>query len=221
MFLTCSHLRCIFPSISSQPEGALPGTLWNVGVGAAPEGGGSCSRTREVLGIRPGPLRGLPSSGWTGTGEGWEIAVSAKPAPEERGPGPEIAATERREALPCASVSRRSGKQAAAVTKVRLSAFRLPLFFRGRFTEPTIHVKGFAGGDDACPEEGASDACQHLSVVLAHAGTHNPGGHDCSEAVQQVTSANQNIGDTAYGSPPSQGRRHDMVGRNRQTRRAI
>jgi hypothetical protein len=28
--------------------------------------------------------------------------------------------------LPCASISRRSGKQAAAVTKVRLSALRLP-----------------------------------------------------------------------------------------------
>src|SRR3979490_2742351 len=30
---------CIFPTISSQLEGALPGTLWNVGVGAAPGGG--------------------------------------------------------------------------------------------------------------------------------------------------------------------------------------
>src|SRR4051794_33750033 len=28
--------------------------------------------------------------------------------------------------MPCASISRRSGKQAAAVTKVRLSALRLP-----------------------------------------------------------------------------------------------
>ena len=66
------------------------------------------------------------------------------------------AATERREALPCASVSRRSGKQAAAVTKVRLSAFRLPLLSkRARFPEPPIHAKGFAGSDDACPEEGA------------------------------------------------------------------
>src|SRR3954470_7443050 len=24
---------------------------------------------------------------------------------------------------------------------------------RGRFTEPTIHAKAFAGGDDACPEK--------------------------------------------------------------------
>jgi hypothetical protein len=30
--------------------------------------------------------------------------------------------------LPCASDFRQSGNQAAAVTKVRLSAFRLPLF---------------------------------------------------------------------------------------------
>jgi hypothetical protein len=36
---------------------------------------------------------------------------------------------------------------------VRLSAFRLPLSRRGRFTEPTIHAKGFAGGDDARREK--------------------------------------------------------------------
>jgi hypothetical protein len=56
---------------------------------------------------------------------GWRASVRAR----ARKSGPkveEVAAAGRREALPCASVSRRSGKQAAAVTKVRLSASRLP-----------------------------------------------------------------------------------------------
>jgi hypothetical protein len=38
------------------------------------------------------------------------------------------------EGVAVCSVSRRSGKQAAAVTKVRLSAFRLPSLFEGRTT---------------------------------------------------------------------------------------
>ena len=53
-------------------------------------------------------------------------SLKLAPALGSQVPGTEIAATERREALPCASISRRSGKQAAAVTKVRLSALRLP-----------------------------------------------------------------------------------------------
>jgi hypothetical protein len=45
------------------------------------------------------------------------------------------------------------GNKPRPVTKVRLSAFRLPLFCsRARSPEPPIHVKQFAGGDDAWPE---------------------------------------------------------------------
>ena len=84
-------------------------------------------RSREALGFRPGPLRGpATEAGWTGTGERREIAGSQVPGRTDR--GLKNAAAGRRKALPCASVSRRSGKQAAAVTKVRLPAFRLPLF---------------------------------------------------------------------------------------------
>jgi hypothetical protein len=39
-------------------------------------------------------------------------------------------------------------------TKVRLSAFRLPLFSSREVFEPTIHAKAFAGSDDAWAEEG-------------------------------------------------------------------
>src|SRR4051794_32168877 len=51
----------------------------------------------------------------------------------------EIAATERREALPCASDCRRSGNQAAAVD-LRCAFRRSASLFscRGRFTEPTF-----------------------------------------------------------------------------------
>ena len=47
-------IECIFPSISSQLEGALPGTLWNVGVGAAPAGVGvvPCALGRPWVTVR-------------------------------------------------------------------------------------------------------------------------------------------------------------------------
>ena len=111
-------------------------------------------RHREALGFRPGPLRG---SATDVAGRGQAAARNRRSAksPEERTGVLKNAVTERREALPCASVSRRSGKQAAAVTKVRLSAFRLPLFLsRARSPETPIHAKEFAGSDDACPEQG-------------------------------------------------------------------
>jgi hypothetical protein len=45
---------CIFLAISSQPEGALPRTLWNVGVGAAPAGVGvvPCALGRPWVTVR-------------------------------------------------------------------------------------------------------------------------------------------------------------------------
>src|SRR4051794_27388329 len=66
-------------------------------------------RSREYLGIRPAPLSGSATeAGWTGTGKRREIAEGCQvPGSADQG---YYAATERREALPCASVSRRSGK---------------------------------------------------------------------------------------------------------------
>src|SRR3954462_13665324 len=115
-------LWCIFPFISSQPEGALPGTLWNVGVGAAPEGGSKRSSPfAGVLGYPSGPTVGVCHRSWLdGDRQRREIAVRQVPGSADQG---YYAATERREAWPCASVSRRSGKQAAAVTLPRC-AFR-------------------------------------------------------------------------------------------------
>jgi hypothetical protein len=73
----------------------------------------------------------LPSMAGRGRTRGGRkpARAKAKASAGSRKHGPkdeEVAATERRKALPCASVFRRSGKQAAAVTKVRLSALRLP-----------------------------------------------------------------------------------------------
>jgi hypothetical protein len=120
-------------------------------------GGKRSSPFAGVLGYPSGPTLGVCHRSWLdGDRQRREIAVRQVPGSADQG---YYAVTERREALPCASDSRRSGNQAAAVTKVRLSAFRLPLFSRGRFTEPTIHAKGFAGGDDAWPEESAQRKC--------------------------------------------------------------
>jgi antitoxin CptB len=59
---------------------------------------------------------------------------------------------------------------------VRLSAFRLPLSFRGRFTEPTIHAKGFAGGDDACPKkERMNTRITGLTIMTANVISTPPG----------------------------------------------
>jgi hypothetical protein len=41
------------------------------------------------------------------------------------------------------------------------------------------------------------------SVVLAKAGTHNPWRSIAVRPFNKATYPNQNIGDTAYGSPPS------------------
>ena len=74
-------IRCIFLPISSQLEGALPGTLWNVGVGAAPEGGGKRSSPfAGVLGYPSGPTIGVCHRSWLdGDRQRREIAVSQVP----------------------------------------------------------------------------------------------------------------------------------------------
>src|SRR3954451_21077489 len=64
----------------------------------------------------------------------------------------EVAAAERREALPCASVSRRSGKYAAACYSAPFGV-PLPPFSSEGHPEPPTHVKTFAGSDDAWPEQ--------------------------------------------------------------------
>jgi hypothetical protein len=70
--------------------------------------------TRGALGNRPCPLRGAAFSGWTRQVKGGETYLDgelARACARKSGPkDEEVAAAERREALPCASVSRRSGK---------------------------------------------------------------------------------------------------------------
>jgi hypothetical protein len=82
------YCRCIFPSISSRLEGALPGTLWNVGVGAAPGAGANVAlRSREALGFRPA-RKGLPLKlAGRGQASGAKSPCSGRKAaksPEER-----------------------------------------------------------------------------------------------------------------------------------------
>jgi hypothetical protein len=156
MFLT----RCIFPSISSQLEGALPGTLWNVGVGAAPAGGGKRSpRTREALGFRPGPLRGTATVSWLGgdrrAARNRRAQASAAKSPEER---TKAKRSPRRNAERRCRVPLFPGSPGSKPRPLPRCAFRrsASLFsVRGRFSETPTHAKEFAGGDDACPAEGA------------------------------------------------------------------
>ena len=83
------RFRCIFPFISSQPEGALPGTLWNVGVGAAPAGGEQTwphALGRPWVSVRPD--KGLPLKlAGRGQASGAKSPCSGRKAaksPEER-----------------------------------------------------------------------------------------------------------------------------------------
>src|ERR1700716_2243831 len=82
-----SRSRCIFPIISSQPEGALPGTLWNVGVGAAPAGGEqtwlhALGRPWVFVRVHYGAL---PLAWLDGDRQRREIAVSQVPGRTDRG----------------------------------------------------------------------------------------------------------------------------------------
>jgi hypothetical protein len=132
---------CIFLPISSRLEGALSGTLWNVGVGAAPAGVGSCPRTRGALGNRPCPLRGAALSGWTRQVKGGETRPDgelARACARKNGPGDEeVAVTGRRKALPWPLFPGDPGNKLRSLHyKVRLSAFRLPLLIRGGSLKP-------------------------------------------------------------------------------------
>src|SRR3954452_10507127 len=109
MFLTCSLLGVYsHPSHLNRRERYLGrfGTWgWERRLRA---GANVALRSREYLGIRPAPLSGSATeAGWTGTGSGAKSPLSQVPGSADQG---YTAATERREALPCASVSRRSRK---------------------------------------------------------------------------------------------------------------
>ena len=104
-------------------------------MGAAPAGGEQTwlrALGRPWVSVRA-HYGALPLMWLDGDRQRREIVVSQVPGSADQG---YYAVTERREALPCASVFRRSGKQAAAVTKVRLSAFRLPLNSEGGPLKP-------------------------------------------------------------------------------------
>jgi hypothetical protein len=66
-------------------------------------------RHREALGFRPGSLRG-PATDVAGRGQASGAKSPGAESPEERTGVLKNAAAGRRKALPCASVSRRSGK---------------------------------------------------------------------------------------------------------------
>jgi hypothetical protein len=129
-------------------EGALPGTLRSAGSDAAPEGGSKRgSSFAGVLGYPSGPTIGVCHLKLAGRGQA-AARNRREPSPRKRGPGLlRRDGTSRGVAVclcfPAIREIRRGCYQ------VRLSAFRLPLLFRGRFTEPSNHAKGFAGSDDA------------------------------------------------------------------------
>src|SRR5436305_8497261 len=111
-------------------------------------------RTREASGFRLGPLWGSATVCWL---DGDRRAARNRQEPRPRKNGPRL--KDRRGGAPrgvavclCFPAIREIRR---GLLKVRLSAFRLPLFFaRARPPEPPTHVKQFAGGDDAWPEEG-------------------------------------------------------------------
>src|ERR1700712_2494693 len=98
-------------------------------------GRASQARTREALGSRPGPLRGSAFNGWTGQVKGGVTCLDgelARACARKLGPKDRNRCDGTLRGVSVASVSRQSGKQAAALTtKARLSAFRLPSFSRG------------------------------------------------------------------------------------------
>jgi hypothetical protein len=117
--------------------------------------GGRAPRTRGALGNRPGLLRGSAFNGWTGVGEGWgNLPGSASLlAPAAGSTVPRTKKSPRRDAERRCRVPLILGNPGIKPRPLPRCAFRrsASLFsLRGRFTEPTIHAKQFAGGDDAC-----------------------------------------------------------------------
>jgi hypothetical protein len=151
---------CIFLPISSQPEGALPGTLWNVGVGAAPAGGEQTwlrALGRPWVSVRAHygalPLMWLDGDRRAVRNRRVQASAGQVPGRTDRGFKTLRRNVERRCRVPLFSGDPGNKPRLLPRCAFRRSA---SLFsFRGRFTEPTIHAKGFAGGDDACLAEGA------------------------------------------------------------------
>src|ERR1700712_822761 len=112
-------------------------------MGAAPAGVGRTSLCAPggALGNRPGPLRGAAFNGWTRRVKGGETRLDGELARacarKNRSQGRRSRRGGTLEGVSVASVFRRSGKQAAAIIKVRLSAFRLPSLSRGETKSPT------------------------------------------------------------------------------------
>src|SRR3954454_22734479 len=142
-----------------------------MGCGACGRGGDVPRRTRGALGSRPCPLRGAAFSGWTGQVKGrrkpaW-MAASAAPDPEVR---PRGRRSRRGEAprgvavclcFPAIREISRGCYQGAPFGVPPPSPFA-----RARSPEPPIHVKRFAGSDDARPEKGAAMR-QTSTIVIA------------------------------------------------------
>src|SRR3954453_1580172 len=108
-------------------------------------------RSREYLGIRPAPLSGSATeAGWTGTGSGAKSPCAKSPEARTRATPPRRN-VERRCRVPLFPGDPGNKPRLLPRCAFRRSASLFSV--RGRFTEPTIHAKAFAGGDDACPEK--------------------------------------------------------------------
>jgi hypothetical protein len=103
---------------------------------------------------------GSAFNGWTGQAKGgrkpaWMAGESSRLCRKYGPKVEEVAAVERREALPCASVPGDPGICRGLLT-TRLAALPPPSPHQeSEDPEPPIHVKIFAGSDDARPEKGA------------------------------------------------------------------
>ena len=155
MFLTCS-----LPGVYSHPSHLnwrerYLGRFERGGGSGACGRGGRALRTREALGNRPCPLRGAAFNGWTRRVKGGETRLDGElaraRARKNRSQG---------QKSPRRNVERRCrvplipGDPGIKPRLLPRCAFRrsASLFsFQGRFTEPTIHAKIFAGDDDARP----------------------------------------------------------------------
>jgi hypothetical protein len=144
--------RCIFPSSHLNRRERYLGRFGTWGWERCLRAGANVAlRSREYLGIRPAPHSGLPPKL---AGRGQAAARNRRePSPRKRGPGLlRRDGTSRGVAVClCFPAIRETSRGRYPRCAFRRSASLFSL--RGRFTEPTIHAKGFAGGDDACLEQ--------------------------------------------------------------------
>ena len=124
----------------------------SAGRDAVPEGGGLTwlfVRGSTWVSVRP-HYRGLPPKL---AGRGQAAARNRRaPSPRKHGPGLHHRGGTLKGVAVCLCFPAIREISRGRYPKVRLSAFRLPLFLsRARFSEPPLHVKRFAGSDDARP----------------------------------------------------------------------